>query len=343
MSRVLSLVRRKARDLEQGGGDAAKERPAVASATQQTIANLSVRLASAGLIACLAAGPLAVVIGAVAIAKATSGAPAAQSTPVDQATDRAVAGEFATRVVLAWLTSTREQPQQLTALLPAAQAGELPAVAFGASNPAVASITPADGVWAVTVAVTVSDQRPATARRFYQVPVTVTGGTVAALSLPTPVAGPTVAAGPGVDYPVQLASTGPVAVTVAQFLAAYSAGSGEVTRYVSPGMAINAITPAPYSSVQVTDLRCDSTVDSGEAAPEGQRLRLLATARASVTDTQTTTVVYALTVTGRAGRWEIEAIDPTPARKPATASATARQTPAAAPATGSSSSTHHNP
>ncbi|MGB8385561.1 MAG: conjugal transfer protein, partial [Dermatophilaceae bacterium] len=226
---------------------------------------------------------------------------------------------------------------------PAAQAGELPAVAFGASNPAVASITPADGVWAVTVAVTVSDQRAATARRFYQVPVTVTGGTVAALSLPTPVAGPTVAAGPGVDYPVQLASTGPVAVTVAQFLAAYSAGSGEVTRYVSPGVAISAITPAPYSSVQVTDLRCDSTVDSGEAAPEGQRLRLLATARASVTDTQATTVVYALTVTGRAGRWEVEAIDLTPARKPATGSATARQTPAAAPATGSSSSTHHNP
>ena len=143
VSRVLSLVRHKARDPEQGGGDAAKERPAVASATQQTIANLSVRLASAGLIACLAAGPLAVVIGAVAIAKTTSRAPAAQSTPVDQATDRGPSGGVRyQRVVVAWLTSTREHPQRLTALMPAAQAGVAARrLAFEVANPAVASIS----------------------------------------------------------------------------------------------------------------------------------------------------------------------------------------------------------
>ena len=64
-----------------------------------------------------------------------------------------------------------------------------------------------------------------------------------------------------------------------------------------------------------------------------------------MTDTQTTTVVYALTVTGRAGRWEIEAIDPAPAHKPASVGCGPADLTSGGehPATGSSSSTHHNP
>jgi len=49
---------------------------------------------------------------------------------------------------------------------------------------------------------------------------------------------------------------------------------------------------------------------------DGQRMRVLATAAAEVTDTQSANVTYALTLAARAGRWEITAIDPTPAFTP---------------------------
>ena len=220
---------------------------------------------------------------------------------------------------MAWLTSTREQAQGLIALLPGMQAGALPRVGFGASDPAVSSITQTDGVWSVTVAVTVTDQRPSTARRFFRVPVTVTGGTITALTLPTPVAGPPVGSVTNVDYPAPVAS-GPVAVTVAQFLAAYTAGAGDVTRYVTPGVAMTAISPAPYTTVQPhrRARRPAHGHQRRRTGRDGTVLRLLATAAATVTDTQTTTVTYALTLHSRAGRWEVHAIDPTPAYKPTT-------------------------
>ena len=295
--------------------DAAAPPAPIARASQQVTSNLAARLASGALIGCLAAGPLALGVAGFAMTQSARPVTSRGSTAVDLSDERAGAGEFATRVVMAWLTSTREQAQGLIALLPGMQAGALPRVGFGASDPAVSSITQTDGVWSVTVAVTVTDQRPSTARRFFRVPVTVTGGTITALTLPTPVAGPPVGSVTNVDYPAPVAS-GPVAVTVAQFLAAYTAGAGDVTRYVTPGVAMTAISPAPYTTVQLTDVRADLPTDTSAAAPDGTVLRVLATVAATVTDTQTTSVTYALTLTARAGRWEVHAIDPAPAYKP---------------------------
>ena len=126
-----------------------------------------------------------------------------QSAAVDRPRTGPQRGSSLLEVVLAWLTSTRDQAQHFTALLPATQAGALPAAAFGASDPArlvdhakrrcVGGDRGGDGDRSAARA----------ARRFYQVPVTVTGGTVAALTVPTPVAGPPVAAVPGVDYPIR--------------------------------------------------------------------------------------------------------------------------------------------
>ena len=49
----------------------------------------------------------------------------------------------------------------------------------------------------------------------------------------------------------------PARATVEAFLAAYLAGSGDITRVISPGSTINAVLPAPYQELKVTDVRSD--------------------------------------------------------------------------------------
>lgn len=340
MSPTLSL-RRRARPVPADVEVPAQDLPPIADASDQVASTMTTKLASAALIGCLVAGPLGLVAGGLAIAQAAGPTAPAQTQVADQSSERAAAGEFAQRVVLAWLGSTRDHPEQLTGLVQNTQAASLPAVAFGVSDPTVSSIEQVGGIWSVRVAVTVTDQRKTTVRRFFQVPVTLSGGAVTALTLPAPVAGPPIGAGTDLGYQVQVASSGPVASTVTQFLGAYLAGSGDVTRYVSPGVQVAAITPAPYSSVRVTDLRCDLNIDTTATPKDGARLQLLVGADASVTDKQAVSVAYALTLSARAGRWEVSAIDPSPVlapKSPGAATAPGQPVPSG-PATTSTGST----
>ena len=307
----LALRRRAPTKTSAAGDEVSDPGPPIGTAAGVAGTNVSVKLASAALLGCLAAGPLALVVAGTAVLSRDPVA-ATQPAPVDPADERTAAGEFAQRLVVAWLTSTRDHPQRLTELMPTTQLGSLPQAGFEVANPAVASISRAGQVWSVTVAVTVTDQRAAMARRFFQVPVTVAGDTVAALTLPAAVAGPAVGAGAPVDYRVPVAGSGPVATTVAQFLAAYVAGSGEVNRYVSPGASITPVAPAPYTAVRVTSLYCEQDIDTGAVPVDGAQLRVLATGQGTVTDTQSSTLMYALTLASRAGRWEVFAIDPAP-------------------------------
>jgi len=151
-------------------------------------------------------------------------------------------------------------------------------------------------------------------------------GSVSALALPAPIAGPEIAQGQDLGYQVQVPGMGAVAQTVTQFLVAYAAGAGDVTRYLTPGVQIQAITPAPYTAVTVTELRAITSaagIDTTGTPKDGSSLRVLVTATGVVSTTQQISASWALTLTARAGRWEITAVDPTPALRP--------QTPAAAP------------
>lgn len=312
MSPTLSLRRRRT-DPDTRSDQFAAPPPPIASATEQVASTLAARAATIALMSCLVAGPVGLVAGGLALVQSTQPVVPVQSALVDHSNDRAVVGEFAQRVVVAWLTSTRDHPEQLSALVPGAQAASLPLVAFGASDPTVSSIQSTSGVWSVTVAVTVSDSRPSSARRFFQVPVILAGTNVSAATLPSPVSGPPVVSGADLGYQVQASAAGPVASTVAQFLGAYLTGAGDVTRYITPGVQLTAISPAPYTSVRVTDLRCDLGVDTTTTPTDGTVLRLLVSADATATVKQTLSVSYALTLRARAGRWEVAALDPAPA------------------------------
>jgi hypothetical protein len=83
-----------------------------------------------------------------------------------------------------------------------------------------------------------------------------------------------------------------------------------VTRYISPGVPIVAVDPAPYKSV---DLRAVTGL-SDEAPPsEGEIAHVLATAIGTDVAKRPATTQYALTLAARDGRWEVSAIDLAPA------------------------------
>ena len=111
-------------------------------------------------------------------------------------------------------------------------------------------------------------------------------------------------------YPQQVTDTAAFA-TVQEFLSALLAGAGEVSRYTSPGSSVAAVTPAPYSKVTVQSLRSSDEMSVKTAAKDGVEVHVLVTAQLeNGANMQTTT--YFLTVTSRAGRWEIKSIDTVP-------------------------------
>ena len=306
-------------------GQEAPELPPIASGVDQVAAHLGARVASAALVACLALAPVGVAMGGWALLQqsAASAAPPPASTGGDRANDRAIAGEFARTVTVTWLTTSRDKPDALVALIKSVQVSSLPQQAFRVANPAVAGITEVDPVtWSVTVAVDVTDTQDATVRRFYQVPVQTSRGTVVALALPSPMSPPQISAAPTNAYRDQVSLTGAAGQTVTQFLGAYIAGQGDISRYLTPGLSLQPITPAPYTTVRQNDLRPDTTIREDTPPADRQQPHVLATVTATVTDQQSVPATYALTLTARAGRWEVTAIDPAPALLPSKRTAT---------------------
>lgn len=297
------------------GSDAAEpaSRPPAARSVDQVVSSLLTRAVTVALWGCLLAGPVGLVVGLLGLLDTPVPVPA-PARPPDRTEEPAVAGEFAQRLVITWLTTTRDDPAPLAGLVPDGAVSALPVTPYTVTAPTVARINSQDGVWSVTVAATVTDARGQTARRFYQVPVTVTGSTVTALTLPAPVAGPVVSRQARVAYRTPVDVSGPVGRTVVDFLRAYTAGQGDVTRYLTPGERLQAIVPPVFTAVTVTELRAAGDVDPTVPGRDGQMLRVLAAGTGTVTKDQTSPVAYTLTLTARAGRWEITAVDPAPAR-----------------------------
>jgi len=334
MSPTLSLRRRPATPPEDEESNNVLDLPPIADGAHQTSTYLAARLATVVLLLCLIASPLALGVALLALSQGTSSPAAAAPAVADRSNDQAIAGEFAQRLVVTWLTATQDSPDALLALVKDAQLSTLPRDPFLVRDPALARISQTAGTWSVTVAVTVTDARKVTARRFFQVPVRLDGGTVSALSLPTPVPPPAISSAASDEYRTQLDSTGPQSQAVAQFLTAYLTGAGDVGRYLTPGVNLTALSPAPYTSVRVDEVRSDTDVSTSTGARDGQRLRVLVSATAAVTEQQSSSLSFALTLTARASRWEITAIDPAPAYTPKTPAASASGPTPSSPRTG---------
>jgi hypothetical protein len=310
-------------------GPADTVRAPIADATTQVGLGWTTKLFSAGLFVCIALGPVGAFLGAAAYNQASQPTASAPVVGEELSDERAVAGEYAQRVVTAWLTATQDDVGELPALVPGVSTGPLAREAFGVSDLAVAGIEKADGAWAVTVAATVADAREATARRYFRVPVRVTGDVVTALMSPTPVSGPVASADASNGYRARVDVSSPVGQAVTGFLGAYLAGASDVSRWTTPGAVLAALEPAPYTALSLDGLRSVQGLDADATPADGQTIRLLAEATATVTDDQTVPVAMAMTMTARAGRWETTAIDLAPAQ-----GATPDATPSSAAPTG---------
>jgi hypothetical protein len=208
------------------------------------------------------------------------------------------------------------------------------------------------GYWSVTVAADVvvirrTGERVAVGLHFFTVPVVALGDAAAggprprgtpasygAAALPAEVAAP--APAPAVELGYEAGNqitSGPLADTVVQFAAAYLAGTGDLARYLTPGTALRPITPAAYRRVEVERIVAAGDIPLAEARvpSDGTKVRVLATVIAIDADNERWPLAYALSLTARAGRWEVTALEHAPAidTGPAATASTSTAPPAA--------------
>lgn len=269
-----------------------------------------------------------------AVAAADTSAQSAGLTALEQST-----GSYALAYTAAWLAASRGNDAELKTYVDTSgiQLTEAP---WEYRDAAVVSIAPATAgnITTVVVAANVKEMAASTVddgtteswpRRYFQVAVTSDPetGNLGVVGLPAPVAAPVqVEKAPTLVYGSQLAPDSAASTAVTAFLGAYLAGSGDITRYIAPSTEISAITPAPYVTLDATDLRVD--VEPSEQPADGDTARVLATVVLTNALEQTLTSTYALTITARADRWEVTSIDPAPQEKPSTEGASTTPAPA---------------
>lgn len=161
----------------------------------------------------------------------------------------------------------------------------------------------AEDYWSVVVAV-----GPPGQEWFWQAAVDASGNSPVAVGLPSAVAAPPDVERIDLDVTLGPAPADDPAVdTVVGFLGAYLCGSGELSRYLSPGLDLNATDPPMCTAVEVSrwgsqadgDTRLSVVVDavlgSGDGNPVWQ-------------------ATYAIDLARRDGRWEVAELLPAPPR-----------------------------
>lgn len=290
-----------------------------------------------------------VVLGFLALvnrpATARASVPVAMSAP-DVASALGPAG-FAQLYVDAYVAAGEGSQNTLTAFYPAAAQAAFtgkPGTFHAGQTATVRMTTVAPGYWSVIVGTRVTGPGAATLTqagddpgdavdgtatsdgvlRYFQVAVRAAGAGsrsgYTAVALPAEVSAPGRSGTPSLDYgpstPAQ--ASDPAVQTLDAFLDAYLAGAGELDRYLSPGTSLAAVSPAPYTSVQVSQV-ADHGADSAapdaaadRAPADGAQRRLLVDVVATTPSGQRRPLTYAVDLRARAGRWEVAGVDAAP-------------------------------
>ena len=282
---------------------------------------------TAGLLVAVACGPVALVTAGVngqarpAVAQVTGEQPL---TAQQQS-----AGEHGAAFVAAWLSATHDDQGTLATYINTAAIGQLSATPWKYRDLAVVSVEKTDesDLMSVVVAANVEEfdmesESGLTVwpRRYFAVTVRVTDAGLSVVGLPAPIAAPAKEeSAVRLAYGQTVLQTSSARQTVEAFLSAYLAGSGDVSRYVSPGSEISPITPAPYMTLTVSDVKSD--VEPSDTPATGSVVHVLATAEVTSASDQRLTTTYALTLTARDGRWETTSVDLAPLESVATGAA----------------------
>ena len=284
------------------------------------------RAMTAGMVAAMVAGPVALGM------QMFQGDPVVRSTASGyderMMNRRDVAGERARQTVRAWLSASASDQGAVSRLVPGLDPNSVsfPEKASRVGDVQVTQLLPSGpGVWTATVAADVTADGSKTAvHRYFQVPVAVSGSVNASaqpLTLPAEVPGPGMRV-PQVraSYPNSVAQSDPAYGMAAQFLSALLTGQDNIGLYERPGTSIAAITNTPWKSVRITRLDVDNSRALGLVRVDDTKVHVLATVALSAQEPKNGSVdaksessaTYALTLTSRAGRWEISSLDAAP-------------------------------
>ncbi len=299
--------------------------------------SMATTIGTVALAFCVVSGPLALLNSCAAQGRPIA-APVQSTGSEGLSVEHQAAGEYALAFTTSWLSATRNAPGDLESYIDRStfEAG-LSEEPWTYRDPAVASITAVDDIATVVVSVSVKetaydkdgDASDIWARRYFQVPVLVADQGFKAATLPTPIAQPSSPSLPGLGYGQQLTTSDAAGATVMEFLTAYLTGAGDITRFISPDSDISAVSPALFVQLEPVELRTDTKTE-GEPA-DGTEIHVLATIRAANVDSRALSSTYALTLTVRAGRWEVQSVDPAPLFSTASSTTTTEITPTPSP------------
>ncbi len=269
---------------------------------------------------------MAIACGPVALFAAVSRPPAVVAASTQNQVpgldvQQQAAGGYALGFVGSWLGATKSEPGDLATYVDLGSLRQLSEQPWEYRDLGVVSITPVEGTSFVNVVVAanvkelaVSDSSDGSTeawpRRYYQVAIAVDSDALRAVGLPAQVSAPQQGSTTALVYNQSIRASDPAAETVSAFLGAYLAGSGELSRYSAPGTEFTPVTPAPYVNVSVEELRSD--VMPEKAPADGSTVKVLATTALMSPLDQQLTSTYTLTLTARASRWEVSAIDLAP-------------------------------
>lgn len=261
------------------------------------------------------ASPLLTIAGLIVLQPA--GAPSMRDGGVPAPS--ASPGGWAEMYVRSWLSATRDESAGLEIFYPPGMKSQRGVGTQVPVDTAVASaMSTATGIWSVVVVVDVLVLQPDGKRKSSllcaQVAMAGNGAAYVATALPSPVACPSTGRAAVLAYDEVADPMGPVGQSIAGFLSAYLAGQGQLDRFVSPGASLATPRPAPYVAVQVAEVRMHEKFEPGQAARplDGSVVHSFTRAWGWDATGQNTPVDYALTLVARAGRWEINRIDPAP-------------------------------
>ncbi|MGW3384524.1 conjugal transfer protein [Streptomyces albogriseolus] len=284
--------------------------PVIAAGVELEKMRRRVRLSRLALFTAIAAGPVALAVAVTSgPATATAAAPD-RPAPVRNAAVAADPAGYAQVFLDAWLRSSADEADSAQARLAQFLAPDvaLPDPAAGAQSrlrsvTAVRSVQRDGDAWAVTVAAQYADSTV----RYFAVPVAADrpGVSFTVTGAPGVVAGPTRAAVPASPYTVSVPSDGALASTVGEFLGAYLTGTGEIDRYLAPGVKLAPVSPASYTSVTLREVSAiEGAAADGPLPAEGTKVRVRVQAEAR-DDAGRWPLAYELTLTARSGRWDV--------------------------------------
>lgn len=261
-------------------------------------------------IVAIACGPAAL---GMLVARGQGSAPVAAAaevtelTPLQQAT-----GSFAIGFVGSWLSATKEDSTALETYVTTAPPG-LGDIPFEYRNLAVVETTPTDDATTVTVMVggdvmeQAGEEEPAWVRRYYEVVVDTASDRLSAIGYPAPVVGPQSTAGAaGLGLNTQLESDSSAVETIQLMLAAYLIGQGSTSSYLTPGVSIPAITPAPFALLNSVSFFAEEQPSAAPADGDTTLVQALVTLQTA--EGRTVTAMYFVDLTARAGRWEVTSL-----------------------------------